>query len=189
MKKLSLVFALSSVMLLTGCVSVPSLNFTPENIEFSTHKIDADAKSVSVSAAPEQERTGDVEIGFAGNQYEDTFRQTFKDSLEEAIAVSGIFNDLSQTKVSIFAKIKKFDTPSIGITFPTECEVSYQIQDRGTGRIIYSEVIKSVGECEASYAFTGYTRATEARNRSVRNNIRLFIESLQKSDLATVEVR
>lgn len=189
MKKLSLAFALSSVMLLTGCISVPSLNFTPENIEFSKHKIDAEVKSISVSAAPEQEKTGDVEMGFAGNQYEDTFRQIFKDSLEEAIAASGIFNDLSQTKVSIFAKIKKFDSPSIGITFPTECELNYQIQDRATGRIIYSEVIKSVGECEASYAFAGHTREAEARNRSVRNNIRLFVESLQKSDLATVEVR
>ena len=172
MKRLTVFLALFTCLTLSGCVSLPPLNFSARDIQFSANKIDGDLRNVSVSLASEKEKTGDLEVGL--------FRSTFKDSLEEALHASGVFNPSSNIKVSVFAKVLKFDSPPMGITFTTEMDVLYKVQNLNDGSTIYEKMISSVGECEASFAFTGATRYTEARNRTVQNNIKSFIVDLQE---------
>lgn len=180
MKRLAMFFALFTCLTLSGCVSLPPLNFSARDIQFSADKIDGDLRNVSVSLASEKEKTGDLEVGLLGNVYEQSFRSTFKDSLEEALHASGVFNPSSNIKVSVFAKVLKFDSPPMGITFTTDMDVLYKVQNLNDGSTIYEKMISSVGEREASFAFTGATRYTEARNRTVQNNIKNFIVDLQE---------
>ena len=52
-------FALFTCLTLSGCVSLPPLNFSARDIQFSADKIDGDLRNVSVSLASEKEKTGD----------------------------------------------------------------------------------------------------------------------------------
>lgn len=178
--KLLTVTFLATLLMLTGCTSLPPLNFTPTDIQFSTERIDGDLRNVNVSVANDKETTGELQVGYFGNQYESSFRTTFKDALEEALVTSGVFDPSSNIKVSVFAKITRFETPSFGVNFPTDMDVLYKVQNLNNGQIIFEKTVSSVGEVEGTYSFFGEIRGTEARNRSVQNNIRNFIKELRQ---------
>jgi uncharacterized lipoprotein YajG len=167
------------VALLTGCaVQNPTLSFTPQDVLPSAKKIDYELKSINVSIAKDEERQGATQVGFLGNQYETSFRQTFKEALEESIAKSAIFNDLSNNKMALTAKVMQFETPSMSTQFETKMIVRYQMLNRATGKLVFTRDISSVGSVPFDYAFMGAVRYTEARNRAVRDNIVQFIQSL-----------
>ncbi|MGP2288468.1 hypothetical protein V5O65_22200 [Escherichia coli] len=48
---------------LTGCASVPPLNFSTPNVGVSQKKIDAEIKSLTVSLARPDEQKGDITAG------------------------------------------------------------------------------------------------------------------------------
>lgn len=174
-------------ILLSGCATqAPTLNFTPNDAPPVKNKVHAELKSITVSIAKEEEKLGDTQVGFFGNQYEQSFRTTFKDALEEAIVKSAVFNDLSDQKVSLTAKVMKFQTPSAGVTFETAMIVRYELIDRRTGQLVFRKDIESSGSVSFDYAFNGAIRSAEARNISVRNNISNFITSLEEVKLAAV---
>lgn len=172
----------------TGCATqAPSLNFAPKDVLPAKNKVQAELKSITVSVAKEDERLGETQVGFFGNQYEQTFRSNFKDSLEEAIVKSAVFNDLAQQKVSLTAKVMKFQTPSTSINFDTHMIVRYELFDRSNGQLAFRRDIESNGTVPFDYAFMGAIRYTEARNIAVRNNIINFINSLE--ELKIVEAK
>lgn len=180
MKILSL-FAL--VASLSACAPMPTMNFVPDDIRPTAKKIQAELRTVSISTAKEEERQGRLLVGFAGNSFESSFKAEFKNALEEALAKSAIFDDLNDKKVSLTAKVMEHDHPNFSSTFVTTTTVRYELYDRKDGRLIFKTDITSKGETPFDYAFKGAIRATESRNRSMRNNISLFVEALQKPDV------
>ena len=166
------------VTLLGGCTSVPPLNFTPKDVLPTGTKIDRGVKDISISFGKEDELKGEIHVGFAGNVYEDSFKKTFEDALQESLIKSAIFNDLARKKILLVAKVLQFETPAFGIRFETDFIVEYQLLDTSTGKLLFTRNIQSKGEVPGDYAFMGLTRATEARNIAVRNNIILFLDSL-----------
>jgi len=164
---------------LTGCATqAPTLDFVPKDVLPSGSKIDFELKSISVSIAQDNERVGATQVGLFGNQYEATFKQAFKDAIEEAIAKSAVFNDLSNRKLSLSAKVLQFETPSAGVSFETKMVVRFQLLDRSNGKLLFTRDISSSGLVPFDYAFMGAIRYTEARNRAARSNIDQFIASL-----------
>lgn len=182
MKNLRTYFSIavcSGVLLLSGCATqAPTLNFVPQDVLPSSSKIDFELKNTSVSIAQDGERVGATQVGLFGNQYESTFKQAFKDALEEAISKSAIFNDLSTRKLSLSAKVLQFETPGFSTGFATTMVVRYQLLDRSNGKLIFTRDITSTGEVAFDYAFMGAIRYTEARNRAGRDNVNQFITSL-----------
>jgi hypothetical protein len=173
-------------VLLSGCATqAPTLNFTPNDVLPAKNKVQAELKSLTVSIAKEEERIGETQVGFFGNQYEATFKQSLKDALEEAITKSAIFNDLANKKVSLTAKVMQFETPSAGINFDTKAVIRYEIFDRSNGQLIFIRDISSSGNVPFDYAFMGAIRYTEARNRAMRDNVTQFINSLEELKVAT----
>ncbi|MDE0302462.1 MAG: UDP-N-acetylglucosamine acyltransferase [Gammaproteobacteria bacterium] len=77
----------------------------------------------------------------------------------------------------------KLDVPAFGFSFTTDAIARYEIVNRASGEIIFNQKITSIGEVPADYAFAGVIRARESVNRSVRNNIRLFLEAIKTADL------
>jgi hypothetical protein len=172
------------IIVVGGCATpMPPLEFTPRDVNVSIKKLDADLRTITISVAQNDEKFGETMVGFGGNEYEQTFKSAFQSALEEGLARSAIFNDLSNRKVSLSAKILEFQTPSFSSSFETEMIVRYQLIERSTGAIVYSKNISSKGSVPYNYAFVGAVRFTEARNISVRNNVLNLISDLEKSDI------
>jgi hypothetical protein len=172
-------FIAAITLIMAGCATqAPTLDFVPKDVLPTGQKIDYELKSISVSVAKEDERVGETQVGLFGNQYEVSFRQSFKDSLEEAITKAAIFNDLSNKKLSLSAKVMQFETPGFSASFETSFVVRYQLLDRSSGKLVFTRDIRSNGIVTFDYSFLGAIRYTEARNRAVRANIEQFIASL-----------
>jgi hypothetical protein len=177
MKKLIFVVALGA--LLAGCQTVPPINFSVPNVGYSTKKIDAELKSMTVGIARADEKTGNLPAGM-----EMLVPQLWQSSLQESLNKMAVFSDDAPNKVNLSVKILKLDIPSGGISFTTETAARYEITDRKTGAIIYTQDISSKGEVPFDYAFAGITRQRESINRSVQNNITQFLQALQTVDVS-----
>ncbi|MDO5532963.1 MAG: hypothetical protein Q4F91_13255, partial [Sutterella sp.] len=127
MKKLALLALVPLALALTGC-AVPPLDFTPADIEFSTEKVEAELRSVNVSYAKKEEQTGEIYVGVTPQTSEgDNFISAFKDALQSGIDQAGLFRDGAPMKVTVFAKIRKFESPHMSVGFGTTSEVEYTI--------------------------------------------------------------
>ncbi|SFU43898.1 UDP-N-acetylglucosamine acyltransferase [Xenorhabdus koppenhoeferi] len=175
MKKLLLVVL--GVIALSGCQSVPPLNFVVQDIQPSSHKIDAELKSVSVSLASPSEKKGDIEAGM------EAVPAFWKSALDDALARNTIFKDDTSKKVNLSVKVLALNAPAFGAEMRTLSIAKYQLIDRANGEILYSSEITADGIVPFSYAFLGVTRARESVNRSVQNNIKKFLEQLDSLDI------
>jgi hypothetical protein len=164
---------------LAGCQTVPPINFSVPNVGYSVKKIDAELKSMTVSIARADEKTGDLPAGM-----EMLVPQLWQSSLQESLNRMAIFNDDASSKVNLSVKILKLNMPSFGASMTTETSARYEIVDRKTGGIIYTQDISSKGEVPFNYAFLGLTRARESINRSVQNNITQFLQALETVDVS-----
>jgi len=170
---------LAAALALTGCQTAPPINFSVPNVGYSAKKIDAELKSMTVSIARADEKTGDLPAGM-----ETLVPQLWQTSLQEALNKMAVFNDDAQNKVNLTVKILKLNIPSFGAGMTTEVAARYEILDRKTGAIIFTQDIDSKGEVPFDYAFVGAVRARESINRSVQNNITQFLQSLQTVDVS-----
>lgn len=181
--------AIFIVALLSGCATpgpthAPTLDFAPKDVLPIGKKIEYEVKTITVSVAKEEERLGQTQIGVFGNQYESSFKSSLKDALEEAVAKAAIFNDNSNKKISLSAKVMKFETRPLTISFVTSMVVRYQLIDRENGNLIFTRDIDTSGSAPFDYSFSGSIRYAEARNRAVRENITSFISSLGEFKVA-----
>lgn len=175
MKKI--LFVLFGLLALSGCQSVPPLNFVVQDIQPSSHKINAELKSVSVSLASPNEKKGDIEAGM------EVVPAFWKSALDDALARNSIFKDDVSRKVNLSVKVLALNAPSFGAEMKTISIAKYQIIDRANGEILYSSEITSEGTVPFNYAFLGVVRARESVNRAVQNNIKKFLEQLDSFDI------
>ncbi|MEQ4644683.1 UDP-N-acetylglucosamine acyltransferase [Providencia vermicola] len=166
-----------SIIALSGCQSVPPLNFVVQDIQPSKHKIDAELKSISVSLASPSEKKGDIEAGM------EVVPAFWKSALEDALAKNSIFKDDVTKKANLSVKVLALNAPSFGAEMKTISIAKYQIIDRANGEILYSSEITSDGIVPFNYAFLGVVRARESVNRAVQNNIKKFLEQLDSFDV------
>ncbi|MDE0611904.1 MAG: UDP-N-acetylglucosamine acyltransferase [Gammaproteobacteria bacterium] len=187
-KTLLLLAAAVGSLGLVGCSELPPLDFSLPDVEISDRRHDAEVKSIVVSFANEDEQEGDVDVVVIESAGVNITSGTataslWESSLEEALTRSLIFQDDASNKISIFVKVLKLDVPAFGFSFTTDAIARYEIVNRASGEIIFNQKITSIGEVPADYAFAGVIRARESVNRSVRNNIRLFLEAIKTADL------
>jgi len=172
------ILLVSCLLVLGGCTQVPPMDFAPADVLPTGTKIDAGMKDISIAFGKKEERLGNIEVGFGGNQYEASFKSSFEDALQEALIKSAVFNDMADRRVFLVAKVLKLETPTMGINFDTDFVVRYQLLDTSTGKLVFTRDINTQGSVPGDYAFLGAARYTEARNVAVRENIMMFIDSL-----------
>jgi len=165
-------------LMLTGCASVPPLNFSVPNVGVSGKKIDADLKSITVSLARPDEQKGDIQAGM------EAVPQFWKASLEESLDRMVIFKDNSPKRLSLSVKVLALDVPSFGASMTTKTIARYELIDRDNGDIVYTQDISATGTVPATYAFYGVIRSRESINRSVQNNITQFLQALETVDVS-----
>ena len=167
------------VIILTGCgPALPPLNFSVPNVGLSQKKIDAEMRSMTVTIARPDEKTGSLPAGM-----ETIVPQLWQTALTEALNKMAIFQDDASRKVNVSVKILKLEPPSAGASMTTDTAARYEIMDRKTGDIIYTQDISSSGTTPFDYAFMGVTRARESVNRAVQNNITQFLQALESVDV------
>jgi len=173
-----LFIAAATAVLLAGCAPMPPLNFSVPNVGVSQKKIDAELKSMTVTLARPDEKTGDMPAGM-----EQIVPQLWLTALTESLNKMTIFQDDATKKVNLLVKILKVNVPGAGASFTTETAARYEIIDRKTGDIIFTQDISSSGTTPFDYAFVGMVRARESINRAVQNNITQFLQALETVDV------
>lgn len=167
-----------AAVLLSGCGSVPPLNFSVPNVGVSQKKIDAEMKSMTVTIARPDEKTGELPVGM-----EQMVPQLWQTALTEALNKMAIFQDDATKKVNVSVKILKLALPGAGASMTTDTAARYEITDRKTGDIIFTQDISASGTTPFDYAFLGVARARESINRAVQNNITQFLQALETVDI------
>jgi hypothetical protein len=184
-----------AISTLAGCADNPPMNFSVPNVGVSQKKIAAEVKSITVTWARPDEKSGDITIkslnldgekhlgGGGDNETANSVPVQWQTALTESLNDMAIFQDDASKKVSLSVKILELNAPSFGISMTTTTTARYRIIDRKTGDIIFVQDIKSVGDVPASYAFSGAIRIQESINRAVQNNIALFLRALDTVDV------
>jgi hypothetical protein len=157
--------AMAMLLILTGCQSLPPVNFAVPNVGYSEKKVDAELKSITVSLASPEEKKGDIPAGA------EVAPPMWEAALEEALNRMAIFQDDANTKVNLSVKVLALDMPAFGASMTTKSIARYEIINRSTGDIIYTQEIAADGVVPFNYAFMGIVRARESLNRSVQQNI------------------
>jgi hypothetical protein len=163
---------------LGGCASAPPMNFSVSDVGFSQKKIDAELKSMTVTIARPEEKTGNLPAGI-----ETIVPQLWKTALTESLNKMAIFQDDAIKKVNLSVKILKLDIPNFGAGMTTQTEARYELMDRKSGDLIYTQEIESSGDVPWDHAFDGKIRARESINRAVQNNIKQFLQALETIDV------
>lgn len=177
MKRALFIFLM--LFLLSGCQSLPPINFSVPNVGYSETKLDAEVRSITVSLARPDEAKGDMPAGSEG------IPALWESALREALDRMAVFQDDATKKVNLSVKILALDIPSFGASMTTNTIARYEIIDRSNGDIIYSQEIDASGEVPFNHAFVGMVRARESINRSVQNNIAQFLQALETVDIDT----
>ncbi len=190
MRHQHIIISVVVAFLLTGCGSIPPLNFSVPNVGVSERKIAAEMKSLTVSVARPDEKKGNLDLQYAtvdmngqgGGMGDSTVPQMWQTALTEAVNRMAIFQDDAEKKVNLSVKILKLDVPGAGVSFTTNTIARYEIMDRKTGDLIFAQDISSSGTTPGDYAFLGMARMRESINRAVQNNITLFLQALETVD-------
>jgi len=170
------IIAILNVIFLTGCTSIPPVDFTVQDVGIVDNRKNAELKSLTVGFAP-QTQQNTVEVN-------STIPPLWKESLTDALNRSLVFKDDMDRKVNLSVRITEFDVPSAGASMTTRVSAIYEIVDRNNGDLLFTQKISSEGVVPFDYAFLGAARAVESWNRAVRNNIADFINILDNSDIS-----
>ena len=149
--------------------------FSVPNLGISKKKIDADIRSTTVSFASPNEKTGDLSGGW------DEIAPLWQSALIEALNKKAIFLDSASRKENIVVKILKIDLPTAGASITVDITARYELLDRKTGEIIFTEDISSSGTTPFGYSISAANRSRESINRAVQNNIKQFLIALELS--------
>lgn len=170
--------AIAAVLLFSGCASNPPLNFSVPDVGVSSKKIDGELKSLTVTLARPDEAKGKIP---AAAQHE--VPQMWQTALTEAVNRMAIFRDDSSNKLSLSVKILAIDMPLFGASMTTKTIARYELIDRATGGIVYTQDVAAEGVVPFDYAFAGVIRLRESINRSAQNNIAQFLQALETVDV------
>ena len=178
LSRLARMALMAAPMLLAGCQSMAPLNFSTPNVGYSSTKLDAELRSLTVSLARPDEAKGEIPAGT------EAIPQLWQSALQEALDRMAIFKDDGSKKINVSVKILALDAPAFGASMTTTTIARYELIDRANGDIIYSQEISAAGEVPFGYSLVGLVRARESVNRSVQNNISQFLQALETVDIS-----
>jgi hypothetical protein len=175
---LRLLAVIGLVGLLGACAhEVPPLNFSVPNVGPTTSKIDAEVKTITVKIASDSEKTGKLDAGT------DTAVPLWKNALEDAFDRMAIFKDDAPRKLSVSVVILQLDAPSFGFDMETTVTAKYEIIDRASGGIIYTQNFTTKGKSDYELGTLAVARVRSSVNKAVQANITQFLDALQTVDI------
>jgi hypothetical protein len=101
----------------------------------------------------------------------------FKNAITQSVAVVGYAAPSNKAKYLVDAELQKLDKPIIGLTFDVTSTVNYRVEGEGFQRNI---PITATGTASFSDAWAGAERLRIANEKSMKENIKLFLLELSK---------
>jgi hypothetical protein len=101
----------------------------------------------------------------------------FKNALIQSINVAGYGSSSEKAKYFIDAELQKLDKPLIGLTFDVTSTVNYRVSGDGFQKEF---PITATGTATFSDAWAGLERLRIANEKSIKENIKLFLVELSK---------
>ena len=173
-KKLLLAIFVGAALLLQGC-SAPPINFSVDNVQPARQKFDAELKNVNVMWGRPNELVGDVP-----SDWKVDTTQSWAVALTDAIDRAVLFQDDSSKKVTLSVRILELSQPFIlSTTAYTNATARYEVIDRSSGKVLWTEVIKTQGQVPATLFSYAPTRVVESINRAVQLNIKEFLSKFR----------
>jgi hypothetical protein len=102
---------------------------------------------------------------------------SFKNAITQSVAVVGYAAPSNKAKYLVDAELQKLDKPIIGLTFDVTSTVNYRVEGEGFQRNI---PITAIGTASFSDAWAGAERLRIANEKSMKENIKLFLLELSK---------
>ena len=171
MKKMSIAIASILIVLLSGCSVKNNFDVSfPSNFQVlqKNYKLSA----VNAQLASENKKTGDLDV------FDPEYTQKFEISLLKALKDTKLFDDTSHSSLQIKAVILQNDTPSLGLNMTVYTDILYEIKNQ-EGKVLYSKSIQAEGLATIGDEFVAFKRMVLANDRSVQNNIKLFIDDIK----------
>ncbi|MDI9332728.1 MAG: UDP-N-acetylglucosamine acyltransferase [Alphaproteobacteria bacterium] len=170
--------ALVMVLFLTGCTVAPPspYNYSVPNVGLSRVKHNAELKSINVSYASQQEATGPI------SATDERTPELWKSALGNAVKSMAIFRNEALKRLDLSVKITRLEPSGRGFDMIANAEARYDLVDRSNGDIVYSQNIATSGKVTFGENMMVIARTIEARNIAVRNNIAIFLQSLESVD-------
>ncbi len=177
MKKVT---SLALLLLIAGCSThhfqyIPEADVTPIT---QAERIPLHLGAVDVAIA-QGEPTDAFFFNVEGKgNYEPIFKTAFADALQESLDESTLFGGTKESAI-LKATVLKFSQLSVGLQFPTTMVVRYQLIEESSGKVLFDQEIKSTEKVALTSAYLGTTRAIDARNLAVQNNISQLLTALK----------
>ena len=158
------------VALLVGCATPASQQAMSVSLQDIPAKLNASLKDqVTVRNV-----TGGKETNPMWTSQVDA--QSFKGALDKSIAIVGYkASDANKAKYSVDADLKDLNQPMFGFTFDVVSTVLYTVTGEGKQRQI---PVTATGTASTSDAFVAIERLRIANERSIQQNIKIFLQNL-----------
>jgi uncharacterized lipoprotein YajG len=165
--------AVLSVALLVGCAS-PA---TQQSMSISAQDMVATVNPGLKGQLVVRSVTGGQDTNPMWMSKVDT--QSFKGALDKSIAVAGYkANDAAAGKYRVDANLQDLDQPLMGFTFDVVSKVLYTVSGQTKQEQF---AVTATGSASTSDAFVGMERMRIANERSIKENIKLFLQKLGES--------
>lgn len=171
-KKLWLILLILAAVFLSGCATSASQNAMSMSIGDMPAKLNPDLKgNVNIRNVSGGQETNPLWISKVDNL-------GFKSALEQSMTAIGYMAPRgSPAKYQIDATLQNLDQPAFGLTFNVKSTVTYIISGE-SGQKIFP--VTAIGSASTSDAFIGMERMRIANERSIKENIKLFITNISE---------
>ena len=171
-KKLWLSLLILTAVFLTGCATSASHNAMSMGIGDIPAKLNPELKgNVNIRNVSGGQDTNPLWVSKVDNQ-------GFKSALEQSLIAIGYMAPRGSTaKYQVDATLQDLDQPAFGLTFDVKSTVTYTISGE-SGQKIFP--VTAIGSASTSDAFIGMERMRIANERSIKENIKLFITNISE---------
>lgn len=159
-----------AVALLVGCATPAS----QQSMSVSMQDIPANLNASLKGQIAVRNVTGGKETNPMWTSQVDA--QSFRGALDKSIAMAGYkAGDANKAKYSVDADLQDLNQPVFGFTFDVVSTVLYTVTGEGKQRQI---PVTATGTASTSDAFVAVERLRIANERSIKQNIKMFLQNL-----------
>ena len=161
----------SLVLVLPGCAT----NASPAAMSLNSNELGIKPNAKLKNAVSVRSVTGGKETNPLWTSEVDN--TGFKNAITQSVAVVGYAAPSNKAKYLVDAELQKLDKPIIGLTFDVTSTVNYRVEGEDFQRNI---PITATGTASFSDAWAGAERLRIANEKSMKENIKLFLLELSK---------
>lgn len=179
-----LLYPILLVAALSGCATPARIDqMTAKRIDTSKIANESPLKnSLSLKGVVGGQTTNPLWVSKVGG---DDFRQALEQSLKTAMLLA---SDQGKGSYLLSTTLISLDQPLIGLNLKVTATVEYSLEERATGRKVFSEIISTPFTATFSDAALAFERLKIANEGAVRENIERIVDELLSLNISKQQV-